>query len=154
MTDVERILSESSSVLLIDWPNTGVPRALLAAGFSVFGRSPSGFSVAELVEQKPEDFDSQAVFGPDIDGDTGFLVFRRLETPPDKVDVICIYRPEAEIEGIIKHTVEPLQPKLLWLQPPNVSSYARSWANQHGIAFVEGVAIDEAARQRRSAKHG
>jgi hypothetical protein len=39
------LLEKARTVLLVDWPSTAVPRALLEARLAVFGFSPGGYSV-------------------------------------------------------------------------------------------------------------
>lgn len=152
MTEAEQILKAASSVLLVDWPGTSVPRSLLKSGLKVFGFSPSGYSAAELVGEAPQDVDPRSVFAPSSPGEAHFLVFRRLALAPSQIDVVCIYRPAGELEEIIKKT-SAMRPKLIWLQPPITSSDAHRLATQAGAAFVEGSDIaDVASRVRDSAK--
>src|SRR2546425_10068019 len=76
------LLKSARSILLVDWPNAGVPRALLEAGLIVFGVSPGRYSQAELLDERPDAEGGASVFPPERDGDTGFLVFWRLDAPP------------------------------------------------------------------------
>src|SRR5438034_1166753 len=55
MNDPVRLLQSAEAILLVDWPNPGVPRALVESGRAVFGYSPSGYSKAEIVEAPPAD---------------------------------------------------------------------------------------------------
>jgi predicted CoA-binding protein len=61
------------------------------------------------------------------------------------VDIVNIYRPEQEHEEIISNHALPLNAKVLWLHPPVTSEKTRSLAARHGLTFVEGIAINEAA---------
>jgi uncharacterized protein len=145
MTDAIEILRKASSVLLVDWPNTGVPRALLDAGLMVFGSSPAGYSRAQLTPAQPDESRSDVVFAPEAD-QTGYLVFQRLSAAPPSVDVVCVYRPATELRGIVERLLTPLRAGTLWLQPPIRSDEARALADDLGILFVEGIDIAEAAR--------
>jgi hypothetical protein len=146
-TDALDVLRTVRSVLLVDWPNAGVPRALLEAGLIVYGTSPGRYSSAELLDAPPEKGNAASVFPPEGEGETSFLVFRRLDAAPPSVDVVAVYRPSAEIPGIIAVQVLPLGARVLWLQPPITSSEARRTAADRGILFIEGVDLATTARQ-------
>jgi predicted CoA-binding protein len=145
MTDPSEILKRSKTVLLVDWPSPGVPRALLEAGFTVYGFSPHRYSAARLTPDRPDGVDAGSIFPP-RDGERGYLVFRKLEGPPSSVDIVNTYRPPAELPGILSNHVLPLRARALWLQPPGASPEARRMAVEHGLAFVEGSDIAEVAR--------
>jgi hypothetical protein len=145
MADPKSILERAQTILLVDWPSPAVPRALLAAGFTVFGYSPDRYSSLEVVADRPADVDANNVFPPRADGEAGFLVFRALKERPSQVDVVNVYRPPQEIPGIVAQHVLPMGAKALWLQAPNVSDQARRIATEHGLAYVEGIDIAEVA---------
>jgi hypothetical protein len=146
MSDPRHILESLHSALLVDWPHTGVPRTLLDAGFRVFGYSPGGFSTAELAAEAPGGDDLRSVIPPKDEGEAGFLVFRKLAVPPASVDLVCVYRPENELEGIIAKHVLPLGAKVLWLEPPIISVKAQTIGAERGFILVEGLHIAEAIR--------
>jgi len=150
MNDPKQILSSARRILLVDWPNAGVPRALIAAGFSVFGSSPAGYSEADIVAHAVLGSEGVSVFPPMDGSEAGYLRFRRLRGAPGRVDIVNVYRPEEELEGIVEHHVRPLAAAALWLQPPNTSARARDIAEQHGLAFIEGIDIAETARSLRA----
>ncbi len=131
ITGAKQILKAAKTILLVDWPSPGVPRALVDAGFTVYGYSPNRYSVAEL-----------------IDDGTGIkkMVFKKLDSHPDSVGIVNVFRPEEELKGIIENHVLPLGAKTLWLHPPVTSAWARNYAAEHGVAFVEGIDIAEIAR--------
>jgi len=130
ITVAKQILKTAKAILLIDWPSPDVPRALVDAGFTVYGYSPNRYSVAELVD----------------DGTgTKKMIFRKLDDHPGSVDIVNVFRPEEELEGIVKEHVLPLGAKTLWLHPPVASAWARSYAGQNHLAFVEGIDIAEIA---------
>lgn len=121
------ILKDAKTILLVDWPNPGVPKSLLKAGFTVFGYSPDRYSAIEQ-------------------NDKGELVFRKLEDPPASVDIVNVYRPEEEHAAIINSRVLPLKAKVLWLQPPVVSAKTAALAAEYGLMFVEGSDIVDVAK--------
>ena len=143
--DAIQILSEVRTVLLIDWPHTGVPRALLESGFQVVGYSPDRYSNAELVSERPAD-EIATVYSPLDSSEKNFLVFRKRDSPPDQVDAVVVYRPAEEIPAIITKHVLPLHARVLWLQPPIDSGDAQLLAAQHRLHFVQGVDIATTAR--------
>ena len=145
MAKYHQILQSSSSVLLVDWISTKVPRSLLDAGFRVYGSSPGGYSRAELLPEAPQN-EHLSVFPPE-DQQSGFLVFRRLAAAPTDVDIVYVYRPAAELKKIISTVVNSVGATTLWLQPPVTSDEARDLAEQQGIAFVEGVDIVDAVKR-------
>jgi hypothetical protein len=147
MNDPAQILKTTSKILLVDWPNKGVPRSLIEAGFAVFGYSPGGYTRAELAAAAPADVDARSVFAPEKAGESTYLVFRKLTAPPSRVDLVHVHRPAAELAGIFASQVIPLGAKALWLQPPLTSGDARALASERGVAFVEGVDIVDAVRR-------
>ena len=124
--DPAAILGAARAVLLVDWPSADVPRALIEAGLTVFGYSPSRYSTAQIAGDR--------------------LVFNPLDAHPAHVDVVCTYRPAAEMSDIVTSLVLPSGARTLWLQPPNTSGEARRLAAEHGLAFIEGVDIAAIAR--------
>ena len=139
------ILRGVRSVLLIDWPHTGVPRALLESGFQVFGYSPDRYSNAELARERPAD-EFVTVYSPKDSSEKNFLVFRKRDSPPGQVDAVAVYRPAEEIPAIVIKHVLPLHARVLWLQPPIDSSDAQVVAAEHRLHFVQGVDIATTAR--------
>jgi|SRR5580693_4999704 predicted CoA-binding protein len=121
------ILKGAKTILLVDWPNPDVPKSLLKAGLTVFGYSPDKYSAIEQA-------------------DNGELVFRKLDEQPTSVDIVNVYRPEAEHAAIISDHVLPLKAKALWLQPPVMSAKTAAIVAGYGIIFVEGIDIAEVAR--------
>jgi hypothetical protein len=151
MSDPRQLLESSTTILLVDWPNTGIPRALLSAGLTVFGYSPNRFSMAQLDADRPDDAEAK-VFAPERAGEDGFLVFRPLQARPTHVDLVCVYRPPSELPAIVENLVLPLGARALWLQPPTISAEARQLAAHNGLAFVEGIDIGELAHAIRDSR--
>src|SRR5262245_47710161 len=114
MSDPNQILRSAKSILLVDWSSPNVPRTLVEAGFTVFCASPGRHSVTEILSAPPEGIDSNDIIPPKQD-ENGYLVFRRLNDSPSHVDIVNIFRPENEHEGIITNHVIPLGAKTLWL---------------------------------------
>ncbi|HWZ16033.1 MAG TPA: hypothetical protein VNW95_12415 [Mucilaginibacter sp.] len=140
--DPLQILRSAKNILLVDWPDPGVPRALLKTGFTVFGFSPNGYSKARLV---PDPIDGQSNFPPRNADETGYLIFEQLDGNPDIVDIVNVYRPEGEHAGIIEKHVLPLHAKVLWLHPPITSASSRAVAERNKLIFIEGVNIADIA---------
>lgn len=125
-SDPLEVLKAAKTILLVDWPNPGVPRALLKAGFKVYSYSPDEYTAARL--------------GGDDD-----VLFDPLVERLGQVDIVNVYRPEEELYDIIMHHVLPLKAKVLWLHPPITSPRTREFAIKHGIIFIEGADISEIA---------
>jgi predicted CoA-binding protein len=148
VTNAQKILASAKKILLVDWPDTAVPRTLINAGFTVFCYSPNGYTKAELKNEYPADINPKEIFAPK-DNEKGFLIFHPLTSAPGSVDIINVYRPEEEHADIIKKQVLPLHTKVLWLQSSK-SDRTRSLANDFGLTFVEGHDIAEVARNRNA----
>jgi predicted CoA-binding protein len=125
-----QVLKKAKTILLVDWPNPDVPRALLEAGFTVYSYSPDKYSVARLE-------------GNDV-------LFEKLEGSPGQVDIVNVFRPEKELPEITEKHVIPLKAKILWLQPPLVSAWAAEFATEYQILFIEGADIAEVAGELKS----
>jgi hypothetical protein len=143
--DTALILKSAKNILLVDWPNPGVPRALLNAGFTVFGYSPDRYSVVQVVAELPQGIDGQNYFSPRTKDGDGYLIFQKLYNRPDFVDIVNVYRPEEEISGIVANLILPLGAKVLWLHPPVTSALGSDIASKNGLIFIEGVDIAEIA---------
>ena len=141
-----RILAETRTVLVIDWPSRDVPASLVFAGFTVFvkgGPGPADYAAWEL--------------------DAGEPVSRPLGREPDRVDLVYCHRPFGELPGIIA-LAGRLGARALWWQtglasdgskdpsgcwvPPGESRQARELAGAAGLAYVDDVYIADAVRAR------
>jgi predicted CoA-binding protein len=143
------ILEASRSILLVDWPSTAVPRALLAARFTVFGYSPTGYSKAEVLPDVPVEDNLAGVFPPRSAGEAGYLVFRRLNGRPSSADIVCVYRPAEELPGILADHVLPLGARAVWFLRPVTSAEERRLLTESNLDFVENADIAELARSGR-----
>ena len=146
MNDPVRLLESAEAVLLVDWPNPGVPRALVESGRAVFGYSPTGYSKAEIVDAPSPEANPASVFPPENSTQRGFLIFRKLPGRPPHVDIVAIYRPENELPGILADHVLPLKAKAVWLLRPTTSAQERAMVELHGILFIENCDIVAAVR--------
>jgi hypothetical protein len=149
MSDPKQILKASQAVLLVDWPSTKVPRALIEAGLTVFGYSPHYYSKAELVSDPSEAGDSKSVFPPANEWEHGYLVFRRLAARPPAANIVSVYRPARELPGILAEHALPLGATVLWLQRPLASAEERRLVEERGLTLVADCDIAEAARALR-----
>jgi len=141
-----RVLAETRSVLVIDWPSRDVPASLAFAGFTVIvkgGPGPADYAAWEL--------------------DSGEPVSRPLGQEPGRVDLVYCHRPFGELPGIIA-LARRLGARALWWQtgltsaggkdpsgcwvPPEESRRAREMAAAAGLAYIDGVYIADAARVR------
>ena len=138
------ILESAKNILLVDWPNESVPRALLSAGFTVYGYSPDGFTQAGIVDQLEN---GQRGLSPRDKDETGYLVFRPRQSRPEAIDIVNVFRPEEELPGIITNIVLPCGAKVLWLHPPVSSVKAKEIAAESNIVFIEGANIAEIASE-------
>ncbi|HEY8930357.1 MAG TPA: CoA-binding protein [Mucilaginibacter sp.] len=120
------LLKNTRTILLVDWPSTELPLALLKAGFEVYSYSPDNYSKAELNRD-------------------GKLNFVNLKKPPASVDIVNIFRPEEEHNEIIAKHVVLLGAKGIWLHPPVMSSFAGTLAKKLNLGFIEGINIADAA---------
>jgi ankyrin repeat protein/predicted CoA-binding protein len=142
----KRLLETAQSIMLVDWPSTKVPRALLQAGLTVFGCSPHQFSRAALVSTLAEAGESKSVFPPQNDAEQGYLVFHRLASRPAAVTIVAVYRPPAELPGIIAELALPLGATVLWLLRPVASADERALVEKHGLILVENCDIAQVAQ--------
>lgn len=146
-TKAQQLLNESKSILLVDWPNINLPYALLKAGFIVFSYSPDKYSEAELLTEKPHNTEGLSIFPVTDDGAEVYLSLEKPDNSPETVDIVHIYRPEAELPGIFEKHVLPLGAKAIWLYPPQTSELARGLAAQHCIKLIQGQNIIDLASE-------
>ena len=140
-----RVLADTKSVLVIDWPSRDVPASLAFAGFTVFvkgGPGPADYAAWQL--------------------DGGEPVSRPLGRAPDRVDLVYCHRPFGELSGIVA-LAGRLGARALWWQtgltsggdgkdpsgcwvPPGETQQARELAAAAGLAYIDDVYIADAAR--------
>jgi len=145
--EARQILESAKTILLVDWPNPDVPRALLQADFTVFSYSPNHYSQAKLAAEPPQEITPQNIFPPRNNNDKGYLIFQKIEDRPDLVDIVSIFRPDEELAGIISKHVLPMKGKAMWIQPPVSSTLAPDLAKSHGLTLIQDYDIAEIARE-------
>jgi predicted CoA-binding protein len=133
MKEALRILRETESVVLVDWPSPEVPEALVRAGITVFvkgGPGPRDYAARELRD--------------------GEVVSRPLGERPERADLVYAYRPLQELSNIVAIGQE-LGARALWWQSdtagPEGSRQAREIASRAGLAYVDDVYIVDAVRE-------
>jgi len=141
-----QLLQNAASVLVVDWPSPEVPDALARAGLVTVvsgGPEPDNYSAYELV-------------GDDV-------VVRHLGRRPDHADLVFMYRPLAELPGIVAVAREigatavwvhsgvapdgTKDPTGCWM-PDERSGEARAVVESAGLVYVERPYIVDAARAR------
>jgi hypothetical protein len=141
-----RVLAETRSVLVIDWPSRDVPASLAFAGFTVFvkgGPGPADYAAWELGGGEP--------------------VSRPLGREPDRVDLVYCHRPFGELPGIVT-LARRLSARAVWWQTgltggggkdpsgcwvsPEESHQARELAAAAGLGYIDDVYIADAVRAR------
>jgi predicted CoA-binding protein len=123
------VLRSTRSVLLVDFPGIEVPEALARAGFEVVLRGGPG----------PDDYSRVEVDGPER---------REVRTgqAPDRADLVYVYRPLEELQGILS-LARDLQARTVWLL--NGSDAARAAVEAAGLTYVDEPSIVDAARALR-----
>jgi predicted CoA-binding protein len=125
--DSLQLLKTSKRILLIDWPDKNLPLGLLNAGFEVFSYSPDNYSRAIC------------------EGDT--VIFEKIGRKPDAIDTVNVFRPEAELAGIITQHVLPAGIKTVWLHPPVTISNAEELESTYHLTIIQGENILDVASQ-------
>ena len=140
-----RILAQTRSVLVIDWPSRDVPAALAGvAGFEVTvkgGPGPTDYTVWEVTD--------------------GEVVTRRLGRALEHADLVYCHRPFSELPSIIA-MAQGLGAKAVWRQsgltstgakapggcwtPPGESQQGRELAAAAGLDYIDDIYIADAAR--------
>lgn len=135
-------------MLIVDWPSQDVPRTLIAGGFEVFSANlaagtASRYSVGGSSAAQQED--GVEVLPPQRDRDPPLLI-TRIDTMPDHVDVVALYRPAEEHARIVQRAVD-LGARTVWAQLGPLADDARSIAANAFLAVIEDMPIDEAIKE-------
>ena len=141
-----RILAQTRSVVVIDWPSRDVPAALAAAGFEVTVKGGPG----------PADYTVWEVAG-------GEVVTRPLGRALEHADLVYCHRPFSELPSIIA-MAQGLGARAVWRQSgltstgakapggcwtaPGESGQGRELAAAAGLDYIDDVYIAGAARAR------
>jgi len=71
--------------------------------------------------------------------------YQKLSDIPDKIDILNIFRPAEEAEGIVKEAIARKKEKgdieLIWLQLGLTNEKAKQLAEENGIEYVEDKCI-------------
>jgi predicted CoA-binding protein len=127
-----KILKTAKVILLIDWPDTGIPSSLLKAGFKVYSYAPDNYTEVVL----------------EISGNgKEKLIFNEVNDQPSKIDIVYIFRPEEEYAEILAKHVLPLEAKTIWLQSPLLSIKNTLLAEWRGLRVIESIDIVAVAKQ-------
>ena len=144
MTDIARLLRETKTVLLVDWPSREVPDALARGGFTVISDEGPGKYVAYEVEG-------------------GVVRTRDVGRLPERVDLVYAHRPIEELPEIV-NTAKSIGAKAVWIQSgrdetgakdtrgcwfaPEESSKARGIVEGAGLMYIEAPYIGDAVPPR------
>lgn len=132
MSEPLEVLRAARHVVVQDFPARDVPDSLLRAGLTVTiygGPEPADVSTHERVD--------------------GAVVERERGRRPDRADLLYVYRPFAEIDGILAEGGR-LGVQTIWRQPEVALTDAdgEAWRERveaAGFAYVEGPIADVAA---------
>ena len=131
MTEPLDLLRRARHVVVQDFPDRVVPDSLLAAGLTVTiygGPDPADVTTQEL--------------------DDGAVLLRQRGERPESADLLYVYRPFTEIDGILTEAGR-LGVATIWRQPeaggPDADAAAwRERVEGAGFAYVEGPIADVA----------
>jgi predicted CoA-binding protein len=146
MTDVVKLLADTKTVLLIDWPSRDVPDALARSGRTVISND-----------------------GPDTynayEADGGEVRTRDVGQLPKHADLVYTHRPVGELPEIVD-TAKALGAKAVWIQsgrdqtgakdlrgcwlPEDDSTKAREIVEGAGLNYIETPYIADAVRAKRA----
>jgi hypothetical protein len=133
MTDPIDTLSAARHVVVQDYPDRDVPDALTRAALAVTiygGPTEADIVVSELVD--------------------GAVVHRQTGRRPDSADLLYVYRPLAELDGILTDA-RRMGVRTIWRQPdvggpdPDADAW-RSRVEAAGFAYLEAPDIADVAR--------
>ena len=144
MTDVQRLLASTVTILLIDWPSRDVPDALARHGYTVISHD----------DEAPDALNAYKVDGDDVRVEfVGRL--------PEHAGIVYTHRPVDELAEIVE-TAKAIGAKAVWIQsgrdstgakdsrgvwlPPEESSRAREIVERAGLDYVEAPYIVDAVR--------
>lgn len=145
MADIAALLSETRTILLIDWPSRDVPDSLARHGFTVVS----------------DDGPRTGYNSYEADGDE--VRVRPLVCPPETADLLYTHRPLGELPDIVE-TAKAVGARAVWLQsgrdnsgatdprgvwlPPQDSRKARAIVEGAGLSYVDAPYIADAVRRR------
>ena len=129
MNDVEKLLAETRTILLIDWPSRDVPDSLARAGFTV------------ISNEGPNKYNAYEVRGDNVD-------VREVRGLPTRVELVYAHRPVDELPDILA-IAKSVGAKAVWLQSGQDGNGARDvrgcWLSATELArareIVEGAGL-------------
>lgn len=134
MTDATETLRAARHVVVQDYPDRDIPDSLTRAGFTVTiygGPDPADIVVSELVD--------------------GAIVHRQTGRRPESADLLYVYRPLAEVDGILADA-HRLGVRTIWRQPdvgggpdPDAEAW-RSAVEAAGFTYLDAPPINDVAR--------
>jgi len=141
MNSIDRLLEQTNQILLIDWPGEDCPRALLRAGFTVFGQEPGTWLRYELKHHQ--------------------LLKHPLAETPSHADLVFCYRPVEELPEYLA-TAQKIGARVFWYQSGLVSASTeylrgcwlsdemrtkvRGMVEKAGLIYIDQVYIGDAVR--------
>lgn len=134
MTDVSRLLAETQTVVIVDWPSREVPDTLALRGFTV------------IANEGPETYTAYEADGNEVRT-------RSVDGLPQSAELVYAYRPIDELPDIVQ-TATAVGATAVWLHsagdlaPADVSQ-ARELVEQSGLVFVDEPYIVDAVRALR-----
>jgi|SRR5947208_3515065 len=134
MTDVLALLSETKTVVLIDWPSREVPDTLARHGFTV------------ISDEGPETYAAYEAHADDVRR-------RSVDGLPQSAEIVYAYRPIDELPDIVE-TATTVGATAVWLDSagdlaPADAARAREIVEGAGLVFVTEPSILDAARTLR-----
>ena len=145
MSKYHDLLSTSTAVLLVDWPDRDVPDTLARHGFSVTSHDGPG----------PNEYNSYQM----ADGE---VVVRAVDGPPSQVDILYVHRPIDELASIVEQA-RTLNARAVWLQsgidpngarnprgcwlPSHDAARAKQMVESADLVFVDSPYLPDAVRE-------
>lgn len=142
-TDALELLRDSSTVVLIDWPDRDIPDTLARSGFNVFSDEGPGRGYTAY----------------EANGDAVSRL--SVDEPPKQADIVYAHRPVEELPSIIDRA-RAMNANAVWLQsgrdhtggrdprgcwlPPAESRRARELVESAGLNYVDAPYIADVAR--------
>lgn len=122
--DIEDILRSARTIAVVGCSRDpskdahSVPRYMQEHGYRIIPVNPSGSEIL------------------------GERCYARISDVQERVDILDIFRPSAEVLGIVKEAVEMQnKPRVIWAQLGIVNDEAKKLAEENGIAFVQDKCI-------------
>lgn len=134
MTSISRLLAETTTVVLVDWPSREVPDTLARHGFSVIAaEGPETYTAYEAHE--------------------GEVRTHSVDGLPQSAELVYAYRPIDELPDIV-HTATAVGATAVWLHPardlaPADAAGARELVERAGLVFITEPSILDAVRAPR-----